>query len=80
MDRFRVFSRAVMLPVIGAGLLLAAYATAYWCLGSRSANSHVECILFRYSWQTYLFVPAATVESFVRQKEVSVATQNRWQD
>ncbi len=78
MERLQVFSRAVVLPVIGAAIILGAYATAYWCLGSRGANTHREGVLFRYSWQTYLFVPAASVESFIRQKEISVETQQHW--
>ena len=78
MGTLQVFSRAVALPVIGAAVILGAYATTYWCLGSRGANTHREGVLFRYSWQTYLFVPAATVESFIRQKEIQVETQKHW--
>ena len=78
MERLQVFSRAVVLPVIGAAIILGAYATAYWCLGLCGANTHREGVLFRYSWQTYLFVPAASVESFIRQKEISVETQQHW--
>ena len=78
MDRLQVFYRAVVLPVIGAAIILGAYATAYWCLGSRWANTEHEGLVFRYRWQTYLFVPAASVESFIRQKKISVETQQHW--